>query len=128
MSNRMMWKPFLVGTLGVLGIGCSGPRMQVPHDVAGRSEVLDATDRSRMSGALADESFKLGPYAVKDVDRKWDSGSGVSIGNVSHSKSQGGYTYKLEGRGAKLRGHCVTEDKETGDGLGGGPAREGAHA
>jgi hypothetical protein len=91
--------------------------MQVPHDVAGRSEVLDATDRSRMSGALADESFQLGPYAVKDVDRKWDSSSGVGIGSVSHSKSQGGYTYKFEGRGAKLSGHCVTEDKETSIGL-----------
>jgi hypothetical protein len=128
METGMTCRSMLVGVLGVLGVGCSGPKMQVPHDVAGRSEVFEATERSRMSGALADESFVLGPYAVKDVDRKWDSGSGVAIANVSHAKSQGGYTYKLEGRGAKLRGHCVTEDKETGVGLGGGLAMEFAYA
>jgi hypothetical protein len=127
MANRTRYG-FLVGLLGVFGVGCSGPRMQVPHDVAGASEVFEATDRSRMSGALADESFKLGPYAVKDVDRKWDSGAGIKIANVGHSKSQGGYTYKLEGRGAKLSGHCVTEDKETDVGLGGGLAMEFAFA
>jgi hypothetical protein len=128
MENRKIGRSVLIGLLGVLGAGCAGPKMQVPHDVAGRSEVLEATDRSRMSGALADESFVLGPYAVKDVDRKWDSGSGIAIANVTHSKSQGGYTYKFEGRGAKLSGHCVTEDKDTGVGLGGGLAMEFAYA
>jgi hypothetical protein len=128
MANRMTYRSMLVGVLGGFGVGCAGPKMQVPHDVAGRSEVFEATDRSRMSGALADESFVLGPYAVKDVDRKWDSGAGVTIANVSHSKSQGGYTYKFEGRGAKLSGHCVTEDKDTGVGLGGGFAMEFAYA
>lgn len=128
MTIRMKYRPILVGVLGALGIGCSGPRMQVPHDVAGRSEVLDATDRSRMSGALADESFKLGPYSVLEVDRKWDSGAGFSVANVSQSKSQGGYTYKFQGRGAKLSGHCVTEDKDTGIGLGGGFSMEFAFA
>jgi hypothetical protein len=118
----------VIGFLGTAAAGCSGPRMQVPHDVAGRSEVFEATDRSRMSGALADESFQLGPYAVKDVDRKWDSGAGFTIANVSRSKSQGGYTYKLQGRGANLSGHCVTEDKDTEVGLGGGMAMEFAYA
>lgn len=127
MANRTKYQ-VLVGLAGMVGAGCAGPRMQVPGDIAGRSEVIDATDRSRMSGALADESFKLGPYAVKDVDRKWDSSTGMSIGSVSHSKGQGGYTYKLEGRGAKLDGHCVTEDKDTGIGLGGGFAMEFAFA
>lgn len=123
MANRTSVK-VLLGLAGVLGVGCSGPRMQVPHDVADRSETFEATDRSRMSGALADESFKLGPYAVKDVDRDWNSGAGFSIGSVSHSKTTGGYKYKFEGRSAKLTGQCVTEDKDTGVGLGGGLAME----
>jgi hypothetical protein len=94
--------------------------MQVPPEIASQSEMLEATDRSAWSGSLADESFRLGPYAIKDVDRDWDSGSGVSIGGISHEASEGGYAYELEGKGGKQAGRCVTAKKDTNVGLGSG--------
>ncbi len=99
---------------------CSAQHMQVPPEIASRSDVLDVTDRSSWSGALVNESFELGPYAISDVDRKWDSSSGFSIGSVSHETSEGGYAYALEGGGPKQVGHCMTGKRDTGIGLGNG--------
>src|SRR5262245_31464643 len=57
----------------VLVSACGAAHMALPADVAQASEEVPITDRSSWSGALADESFGLGPYKVTDVDRKWDS-------------------------------------------------------
>ena len=69
----------------VVAFGCAPPKMAVPAGVAKSSEVLEVTDRSGWSGALADEDFKLGRYAVKDVDRDWDSSSGFSTQLITMS-------------------------------------------
>lgn len=96
----------------VVAFGCAGPKMAVPPGVAKTSELLEATDRSDWSGSLTDESFKLGTYAIKDVDRDWDSGSGFSVGPFADKKATAGFQYRLTGAGPTLKGSCASETKE----------------
>jgi len=96
----------------VVALGCAGPKMAVPPGVAQTSELLEVTDRSDWSGGLADEDFKLGRYAVKDVDRDWDSGSGFSVGPFADKKATAGFKYQLAGGGPTLKGSCASETKE----------------
>lgn len=98
--------------VAVLALGCAGPKMAVPPGVAKSSEVLEVTDRSGWSGSLTDESFKLGRYAVKDVDRDWDSSSGFSVGPFADEKATAGFEYRLAGGGPTLKGSCASETKE----------------
>jgi hypothetical protein len=50
------------------GFACTPLRMGVPADLAQESEAIQVTDRSRMSGALANESFKMGP--LRNLERR----------------------------------------------------------
>jgi hypothetical protein len=96
--------------VSLLGVsGCSTPHMVVPREIAGNAEVIEATDRSSWSGALADESFKLGPYAITDVDRDWNSTSAVSLLGFSEKNTEGGYAFKVKRGGTDVAGGCVTE-------------------
>jgi hypothetical protein len=110
----------LIVTLALVAAGCSTPHMVVPPEIAKDSEVIAVTDRSSMSGALADESFKLGKYAIEDVDRDWDSGSAVGVLNFSSEKTEGGYAYTVKGAGKELKGGCVTEKGDKSFSLGSG--------
>ena len=106
----------LAVTAAFLG-GCSTTmQMVVPGDVAGVSQVIAATDRSIWSGALADETFGLGPYRVSRVDRDWDSGSasGFSIADFGFSsgKTEGGYVYLFETPEGRMQGQCLTKVKD----------------
>jgi hypothetical protein len=85
---------------------CAGPRMAAPADVSASSEVLPVSDRSRASGALVNEGFKLGPYTIADVDRKWDSSSSVSVGPWGKETKTTGFSYVLAGGEAKSKGKC----------------------
>ena len=114
----------LVVVLGGTSLGCSTPKMQVPPEIAAGSEVLEVADRSAWSGALADESFKLGPYAIKEVDRDWNSSSGSSIGPFSTEKATTGYRFGFEAKGTKLAGMCASSKKENEVSLGGGMSLE----
>jgi hypothetical protein len=97
-----------------IGVGaCAGPRMAPPADVSGSSDVLAVSDRSRASGAFVNEGFKLGPYTVADVDRKWDSSSGVSIGPWGKETKTTGLSFTLSGGDTKLKGKCESELKKT---------------
>jgi hypothetical protein len=98
--------------------------MQVPPEIAAGSEVLEVADRSAWSGALADESFKLGPYAIKDVDRDWNSSSSSSLGPLSNEKTTTGYQYGFEAKGTKFTGTCASSQREDGISLGGGMSLE----
>ena len=99
---------------------CAGPRMAPPADVAGSSDVLAVSDRSRASGALVNEGFKLGPYTIADVDRKWDSSSGTSIGPWGKQTKTTGFSFTLAGGDTKLKGKCESElKKQSILGLGG---------
>jgi hypothetical protein len=95
-------------------IGCAVPRMAPPADVAGASEVLIVSDRSRASGALVSEGFKVGGYEVTDVDRDWNSTSSVGIGPWSKETKTTGFAYALQSKGKKLTGKCASEKKSQG--------------
>jgi hypothetical protein len=94
--------------------------MTVPPEISKDSEVITATDRGFMSGSLADETFKLGKWAVEDVDRDWDSGSAVTVLAFSSESTEGGYSYKLKSEGVDLQGGCVTEKADKSLALSGG--------
>jgi hypothetical protein len=91
----------------LLALGaCAGPRMAAPSDISSSSEVLPVSDRSRASGALVNEGFKLGPYAIAGVDRKWDSSSGVAVGPWGKETKTTGFSFTLAGGDTKLNGKC----------------------
>src|SRR5690349_13732691 len=92
----------------VAAAGCTPLHAKIPAQIVARSEVLPITERSAMSGALADESFKVGAYAVTNVDRKWDSSSSASLGNYQKEATEGGYSFAFAGGDLKLAGECVT--------------------
>src|SRR4051794_29736525 len=78
--------PFIAQSLGrrlillcLFATACAPVRMAVPSDVGSASDEIPISDRSSMSGALVDESFKMGPYKVVDVSRKWNSSSKSSF-------------------------------------------------
>lgn len=62
---------FARGAVAVVTLcACStSAQMVVPADNVKGTEVVNAEDRSSVSGAFADESFKLGKLAIDDVDR-----------------------------------------------------------
>jgi hypothetical protein len=87
--------------------GCATYQMVVPADIASSSELLSVTERSTWSGALVDESFKLGPYAVTDVSRKANT-TLTSHMAVRTDDRSGGFTYSLSGDGITMNGDCET--------------------
>jgi hypothetical protein len=91
---------------------CAGPRMAAPADISGSSDVLLVRDRSRASGSLANEGFQLGPYVIADVDRKWDSSSGVSVGPWGKETKTTGFSFALAAGATKLKGKCESELKK----------------
>lgn len=111
--DRRVLGVFRVGpAIVALTVGCAAPKMAVPEGVAKTSEVLEVSDRSSWSGSLADESFKLGRYAIQNVDRDWDSSSGFSVGPFANEKATAGFEYQLAGGGPTLKGSCASETRE----------------
>lgn len=107
----------LMTVAGFLG-GCSTTsQMVVPADVSGALDAIAATDRSLWSGALADETFTLGPYQITDVDRDWDSSNSNSFAvaefNFSSGKTEGGYAYRFRTPDGRMSGQCLTEAKDS---------------
>jgi hypothetical protein len=88
--------------------------MVPPPDVAQGSQVLDATDRSSMTGSLVNESFKLGSFAVSDVDRDWNKKSSFSVPGYSNATTTTGYSYKLKGAGGAWDGSCASSANDKG--------------
>jgi len=88
------------------GLACTPLRMGVPADLAQQSDLIQVTDRSRMSGAFANESFKMGPYEITNVDRKWNSSSSGSVLNFSASEAKTGYTFTFKTAQGESKVQC----------------------
>ncbi|HEX2672064.1 MAG TPA: hypothetical protein VHM25_14380 [Polyangiaceae bacterium] len=106
MKNQSQWLLWGQAVLGLALSACAGPRMAAPADVSSSSDVLAVSERSQASGALVNEGFKLGPYEIADVDRKWDSSSGVSVGPWGKETKTTGFSFTLAGSKTKLKGKC----------------------
>ncbi|HEY0709201.1 MAG TPA: hypothetical protein VGG33_20495 [Polyangia bacterium] len=92
--------------------GCATVHMATPTDVVQTSEEIPVTDRSSASGALVDESFKMGAYQVVNVDRKSDSSRGFSIAGISAGSTRGGYGYAVKSAAAEHKGQCATQNEQ----------------
>lgn len=94
--HRFVQGFFVVGASAGIG-ACTmlETRLAAPASLAADAEVYTAEDRSLFSGALANESFRLGPYAVSEVDRDWDKSSSVGLGDYSRAKITSGYKYQF---------------------------------
>lgn len=112
-------KRILLTTLVLILSGCvTDMKMTVPTDIQASTQVIVASDRSMWSGALADETFTLGPYKIIEVDRDWDrkSSSTFSINkvDVGSGDMKGGYTYKISAQDQTFQGQCTSKaDKES---------------
>ena len=115
-------KHFKIGTFIIAiasSVGCSTDmKMKVPADIEANTQVISATDRSMWSGALADETFTLGPYKITEVDRDWDSSSSTTLSfsdvDISAGELEGGYTYKITTQNQSYQGQCASKaDKES---------------
>jgi hypothetical protein len=115
MASRLCGAAVLIGMAA-----CGTPRMVVPPEVAKASEEVAATDRSSFSGAMADESFKLGEFAITDVDRKWDSTSKSNELGFTNAATAGGYSFKVTGPEGEMGGGCMTEGEDKSKNLGDG--------
>jgi hypothetical protein len=100
--------------------------MVAPHDVAQGSQVLEVSDRSAMTGALANESFKLGKFEVADVDRDWNKKNGFSVAGYSNDTTTTGYSYNLKGGGEPWAGSCASSANKKGVKVFGGEAAWGS--
>jgi hypothetical protein len=106
----------LASTLLLAG-ACAPARMAVPPDIGTASDEIDIADRSSMSGALVNESFKMGPYQVVNVDRKWESSSKSSFLGLSSGSSRGGYAFALKAPEGNYQGQCASELDEKAVGV-----------
>jgi hypothetical protein len=106
----------LVGLVMAASAGCAPTRMAVPKAVGAASDEIVIADRSSMSGALVDESFKMGPYQVTDVDRKWTSSGGGFFSNATKA----GYAFALKAPEGTYKGTCASIVDETSVGMFGG--------
>ena len=109
----------------VLLSACGGGwGMASPPDVVQASDELPITARSSFSGALANESFRMGSYRVAEVKRNWtntNTRSSPAFG-FTDSRTRGGYTYELFAGDVQLLGECATEEREHAQDLGDGAA------
>jgi hypothetical protein len=101
----------------VWSAGCAAQRMAVPQDVGKASDEIVISDRSAMSGALADESFTMGPYRVTDVSRKWDSTTSSTVVGVSSSDAKGGFTFGVKAPEGQLKGTCASHQGSQSAGM-----------
>ena len=90
--------------------------MEPPSDIAGASEVLTVSDRSRCSGSFVNEGFKLGNYEVVDVDRKWNSTTSIGVGPWSKETEPPASPIALAAGGKKLPGKCSSVSSSHGIG------------
>lgn len=86
--------------------------MATPTDLVASSDEIDVTNRSQFSGALADESFDLGPYRVTDVSRKWNTSTQTEIPGYSGASSNGGFSYQFHGTARDFAGSCSIDSNE----------------
>lgn len=86
----------VVGVATLATTACTPLKMGVPSDLGQDADLIPITERSRMTGALANESFKLGPYQITSVKRGWNSSSSSEgpITSSGDAKTSYGFTFK----------------------------------
>lgn len=94
------------------GIACTPLKMAVPADLAKDSDTIQVTERSRMTGAFANESFKMLPYEISNVDRKWNSGQNSSVLVWSSAEAKTGYAFTFKGPAGEAKAQCGSQSNQ----------------
>jgi hypothetical protein len=94
------------------GVACTPLKMAVPADLAKDSDTIQVTERSRMTGALANESFKMGPFEVSNVDRKWNSSQNSSVLVFSSAEAKTGYSFTFKGPQGEAKAQCGSQAQQ----------------
>jgi len=110
----------LLSAVALTSVACTPTHMAAPADLAANGEELDVSNRSQFSGALADESFEVGPYQVTDVNRKWDISSETSVPGFTANTSSGGFSYQFHGLDTDYAGRCEVDSDQNDFHLEGG--------
>ncbi len=96
----------------VAALSCAPAKMRVPEDVlVMKADLIVAAERKAASGTLVNESFKLNPYTITDVDRDWDSTKHLSVWTFSKETKTSGYTYLFKTPSGDLNGNCQIEGR-----------------
>ena len=91
-------------------LACAAPQLKLPAEISERCTLLEVKSRSRW-GSFVDESFKLGDYAVGDVDRDGGASSSSTSGSASQQRQSSSGSYSLTDGKSKLRGKCNSKEQ-----------------
>jgi hypothetical protein len=94
--------------------GCATRILRTPTNVQD-AQVLQVAGYSSNSRSFDNGVLKIGSYAVNNLDRDWQKGSGVSAGGVySKDKKKNAYRYDLSAQSRTLHGECTEEQVSQG--------------
>lgn len=94
------------------GIACTPLKMAVPADMAKDADTIQVTDRSRMTGSLANESFKMLPYEISNVNRKWNSSENKAALVFSSAEAKTGYSFTFKGPAGEAKAQCGSQSNQ----------------
>jgi hypothetical protein len=83
--------------------------MQVPADIAGQADIVDATQRKIQTSSLSKEDFILGAFSVSKVNREWDSNKRLEFPGWSKDNPTAGFTFTFGTPEGEATGVCATE-------------------
>lgn len=88
---------------------CTPGTMPLPDGVAAISDELPISEYTHSYGALVDESFRMGPYAVNHIDRNYN---GHGIGPFHIESRIEGFAFDMSGAHVTIQAECVTETRK----------------
>jgi hypothetical protein len=94
------------------GVACTPLKMAVPADLAKDADTIQVTDRSRMTGSLANETFKMLPYEITNVDRKWNSSQNNAALVYTSAEAKTGYSFTFKGPAGEAKAQCGSQSNQ----------------
>ncbi|MCV2367934.1 hypothetical protein [Roseateles oligotrophus] len=106
----------LAALLTLLAACATQHALVTPEGFAGQSQILPASNRSRATGLLVDESFNLGPYRVTGIEGKsGSSANSKEINGVKTENKRSGFSFRLLGGPSGLTewaGRCESRSQD----------------
>lgn len=93
--------------LVTLAAGCTTATLKPPASVTG-SQPLKVEGHSSVK-TFKEKDLKIGSFAVTNIDRDWDKGSGVSSGPWAKTKGKKAYRFDVKGQERTLHAECTEE-------------------
>ncbi|MFT3921329.1 MAG: hypothetical protein QM778_02215 [Myxococcales bacterium] len=93
--------------------GCGVRLLRTPTNVSD-AQPIKIEGYSSKSRSFDNGVLKIGSYAVNNVDRDWQKGSGVEAGPFSKEKKKNAYRYDITAQARTLHGECTEEQVAKG--------------